>query len=101
MLSGLLGMLPGTWAYVSAGAFGRSIIAAKNLVAVAAVTLSVPAFRAPTTNIPSGSVTCYVIRVLPSGHCSRPCTVTHNVGDTNEVEQSVSSSSSLGVWNLI
>ncbi|KAF7000824.1 hypothetical protein CFC21_016627 [Triticum aestivum] len=51
----LLGMLPGTWAYVSAGAFGRSIIAAKNLVAVAAVTLSVPAFRAPTTNIPSGS----------------------------------------------
>ena len=71
-------MLPGTWAYVSAGAFGRSIIAAKNLVAVAAVTLSVPAFRAPTTNIPSGSVvlapshTTSETRTRSSSPCLRP-----------------------------
>lgn len=42
--------------------------AAKNLVAVAAVTLSVPAFRAPTTNIPSGSGMYHMVACLSNTH---------------------------------
>ena len=44
--------------------------AANNLVAATAVAPSVLACRAPTADTPSRSVSCYVIRVLPSG-CHR------------------------------
>uniref|UniRef100_A0A8R7QLS6 Uncharacterized protein n=1 Tax=Triticum urartu TaxID=4572 RepID=A0A8R7QLS6_TRIUA len=71
--------------------------AANNLVAATAVAPSVLACRAPTADTPSRSVSCYVIRVLPSGCHRRPRTVTRGVGDMDEVKQSLPLSSSLAV----
>ncbi|XBH91169.1 hypothetical protein VPH35_082629 [Triticum aestivum] len=67
--------------------------AAKNVLAAVAATSSVPAFRAPYCKY------TFWIRVHPSRRRHHPRTVARCAGDTDEVEQYVPSSSSLGVWD--